>query len=164
MNPPRARGYTDGVMAESAVDTQKVRDLIDVMERHGLSGLTLDEDGVSVRIEMEPGATAAAHALRHFTAHHAHAHTQPDEPALPEGIPLVSPISGSFYRAPKPGEPPFVEVGEVIEVGQTIGIIMAMKVMSEIPAEVAGEVVAILPEDAALVDAGETLIIVRPTE
>ncbi len=57
-----------------------------------------------------------------------------------------------------------MEVGEVIEVGQTIGIIMAMKVMSEIPAEVAGEVVAILPEDAALVDAGETLIIVRPTE
>ena len=82
----------------------------------------------------------------------------------PEGIPLLSPTTGTFYRSPAPGEPAFVEIGDIVEVGQTVGIIMAMKVMSEIPAEVAGEIVAIPPADAELVQVGSVLMIVSPTE
>jgi acetyl-CoA carboxylase biotin carboxyl carrier protein len=87
---------------------------------------------------------------------------EPEAPAEPEGTPLISPTTGTFYRSPAPGEPPFVDVGDVVEVGQTVGIIMAMKVMSEIPAEVAGEIVAIPAGDAELIYAGAPVVVVRP--
>ena len=149
-------------------DVEKIRALIALMEKRSLSRLVLTEDGVTVRLETAPRTVAAAPAPTvaseptegEFAP--AIARETPPPPAKPEGTPLVSPTTGTFYRAPAPGEPPFVDVGDIVEVGQTVGIIMAMKVMSELPAEVAGEVVAIPAADAELVHAGTTLVVVRP--
>ena len=91
----------------------------------------------------------------------------PDLPApAPEAEPgltvVKSPIVGTFYRTPDPNAPPFVSVGDRIRVGQVLCIIEAMKLMNEIEAEVAGEVVRIHHESGQPVQYGEPLFTVRP--
>ena len=75
---------------------------------------------------------------------------------------IPSPLLGVFYRAPKPGEAPFVEVGSVVEEDTVIAIIEVMKLMNSVRAGVKGEVVEILAENGALVEYGEPLMRVRP--
>jgi acetyl-CoA carboxylase biotin carboxyl carrier protein len=69
---------------------------------------------------------------------------------------------GTFYRAPAPGEPPFVQPGDRITSGQTVCIIEAMKLMNELEAEVSGEVVEVLVENAQPVEFDQVLMRVRP--
>jgi acetyl-CoA carboxylase biotin carboxyl carrier protein len=78
-------------------------------------------------------------------------------------IEITSPMVGTFYRAPAPDEPPFVDVGERISAGQTVCIIEAMKLMNELEAEVSGEVVEILVNNAEPVEFGQTLMLVKPS-
>ena len=73
-----------------------------------------------------------------------------------------SPVVGTFYRAPAPGEEPYVEVGDLVEVGQTLCIVEAMKLMNEIPADSSGEIVEILAENAKGVEYDQPLFNIRP--
>jgi len=82
-------------------------------------------------------------------------------PKAPEGDPLLSPMVGTFYRSSQPGTPALVEVGQHVSVGQPIGLIEAMKVFSEVLAEVSGMVVAFPAPDGKLVQAGDTLVIIK---
>ncbi|NEP90771.1 MAG: acetyl-CoA carboxylase biotin carboxyl carrier protein [Okeania sp. SIO2C2] len=75
---------------------------------------------------------------------------------------ILSPVVGTFYRAPAPDEPPFVEVGDRITSGQTVCIIEAMKVMNEIEAEVSGQIVEILIENGQPVEYNQPLMLVNP--
>lgn len=75
---------------------------------------------------------------------------------------IRAPLSGRFYRAQKPGDPPYVEIGEIIEPGKTICIIEAMKVFNEIKGEIKGKVINILPKDGHFVKGGDILFIVEP--
>ena len=75
---------------------------------------------------------------------------------------VKSPIVGTFYRAPDPNSPPFVSVGDRVRVGQVLCIIEAMKLMNEIEADVAGEVVEIHPENGQPVQYGDALFTIRP--
>ena len=77
-------------------------------------------------------------------------------------IDVTAPMVGTFYRAPAPGEPSFVEVGNRIGVGQTVCILEAMKLMNELESEVSGEVVEILVENGTPVEFGEVLMRVKP--
>lgn len=74
---------------------------------------------------------------------------------------IVSPMVGTFYRAPAPNEPPFIEIGENVKTQQPVCIIEAMKLMNEIESEVYGEVVEILVKDGDIVDCGQSLIKVK---
>ncbi|GLW66208.1 hypothetical protein Arub01_44520 [Actinomadura rubrobrunea] len=74
----------------------------------------------------------------------------------------AAPLVGTFYRSPAPGEDPFVEVGDRVKAGQPVGIVEAMKLMNEIPAECDGEVVEVLVPDAAPVEFGQPLVRIRP--
>jgi acetyl-CoA carboxylase biotin carboxyl carrier protein len=86
----------------------------------------------------------------------------PQVEALPANVTaLAAPMTGIFYRSESPDLKALVEVGDVIKVGQTIGIIEAMKVFSEIPAETAGEVIAIPAQNGQLTLAGDPLVLVR---
>ena len=76
---------------------------------------------------------------------------------------ITAPMVGTFYRAPAPGESSFVEIGDRINVGQTICILEAMKLMNELEAEVSGEVVEILVDNGTPVEFGQVLMRVRPT-
>jgi acetyl-CoA carboxylase biotin carboxyl carrier protein len=76
-------------------------------------------------------------------------------------LPVVSPMVGIFYRAPSPSDPPFVEVGDTVEAGQTVGLVETMKVFNEITSDHSGTVAEILKDSGQLVETGETLITLK---
>ncbi len=78
-------------------------------------------------------------------------------------VDVTAPMVGTFYRAPAPGEPSFVEVGSRIGVGQTVCILEAMKLMNELESEVSGEIIEILVENGTPVEFGEVLMRVKPS-
>ncbi len=85
----------------------------------------------------------------------------PAPPSANEVI-VKSPIVGTYYECPKPGDPSFVKVGDFVEPGQVLCIIESMKLMNEIESEVAGTVVAKLMENGRPVEYGEALFAIRP--
>ena len=77
-------------------------------------------------------------------------------------VEVTAPMVGTFYRAPGPEEPPFVEVGSRISVGQAVCILEAMKLMNELESEVSGEVIEILVENGTPVEFGQVLMRLKP--
>lgn len=85
-----------------------------------------------------------------------------DEPEKSGMLSITSPMVGTFYRAPSPTAPSFVNVGDRVSVGQTVCIIEAMKLMNDLPSEVAGKIVKILVENGTTVEFGQPLFLVDP--
>ena len=84
-------------------------------------------------------------------------------PAAEAGLHIVrSPIVGTFYESPSPGSPPFVKPGDVVEAGQILCIVEAMKLMNEIESDVAGEIVKMLVANNAPIEYGQELFAIRP--
>ncbi|MFW5415186.1 acetyl-CoA carboxylase biotin carboxyl carrier protein [Nocardiopsis sp. CNT-189] len=82
-----------------------------------------------------------------------------------DGLEAVkAPLVGTFYRAPEPGAPPFVEVGDEVKPGQQVAIIEAMKLMNSVEADIAGRVVEVLPADGDPVEYDQRLIVIEPLE
>ena len=77
-------------------------------------------------------------------------------------VEVTAPMVGTFYRAPGPEEPPFVEIGSKIRVGQAVCILEAMKLMNELESEVSGEVIEILVENGTPVEFGQVLMRLKP--
>lgn len=87
----------------------------------------------------------------------------PAQPAAEEGLHTVkSPIVGTFYEAPSPGAPPFVKVGDAVEVGQVLCIVEAMKLLNEIESDFAGEIVKKLATNGQPIEYGQELFVIRP--
>jgi acetyl-CoA carboxylase biotin carboxyl carrier protein len=137
--------------------TADVRALIEMMARGGIAELSLATSAVKLRLRAHEAVRSANGVV-------------PTGPALevtatiaePEGAIITAPMLGTFYRAPAPGESAFVDIGDTIEVGQTIGIIEAMKIMNEIPAEVTGTVVEFLVNSGQPVEYGQPLLRLAP--
>jgi acetyl-CoA carboxylase biotin carboxyl carrier protein len=90
--------------------------------------------------------------------------TEPEAPLDQEGlIPIKSPMLGTFYRAPKPGAPPFVEVGQVVSENDTVCIIEVMKLFNTIKAGIRGRIAQICAENAQMVEFQQTLFLVEQT-
>jgi acetyl-CoA carboxylase biotin carboxyl carrier protein len=102
--------------------------------------------------DVAPTAAAAAAAAANVT----------QAAADDEFLTIESPMLGIFYRAEAPGEPPFVEVGSIVEADTIVCIIEVMKMMNSVPAGVAGKIVAISSENGRLVEFGEPLFRVEP--
>ena len=84
-------------------------------------------------------------------------------PAPEEGLHTVkSPIVGTFYEAPSPGAPPFVKIGDTVELGQVLCIVEAMKLLNEIESDVAGEIVKKLANNGQPIEYGQELFVIRP--
>lgn len=79
-------------------------------------------------------------------------------------VEIKSPIVGTFYRSSSPEKPPFLKVGDRVEVGQVVCIVEAMKLFNEIESEVSGEIVKVIPEDASPVEYDQVLFLVDPTK
>jgi acetyl-CoA carboxylase biotin carboxyl carrier protein len=85
------------------------------------------------------------------------------QPAAEENLHIVkSPIVGTLYEAPSPGAPPFVKVGDTVEVGQVLCIVEAMKLLNEIESDVAGEIVKKLGSNGQPIEYGQELFAIRP--
>lgn len=105
-----------------------------------------------------PSVTADAAAVVPMTAA-----TGPDQTkAAWEGHLVSAPSLGLFWRSPQPGSPPFVEVGQQVEAGDTVCIVEVMKLMNHVMAGVSGTVIAIEPENGQMVEFGQLLVVIRP--
>jgi len=157
--------------AAAGFDLAELRHLIRLVQKTGIGEIELNSGGRSVRISANPAGAGtwvsapAAAAAPNAAAAPAPAPAAEAKPAAdPDSHlkPVTSPMVGTFYRSPAPDADPFVEVGDVIEVGQTVCIIEAMKLMNEIEAETKGRVVRILVENAQPVEFGQKLFLVEP--
>jgi acetyl-CoA carboxylase biotin carboxyl carrier protein len=165
------------------LDLKELKEILQILEEKEITEFELEEEGMKLRIRkagpassnhaVPPGALAAAIAGLPHAAVLAPLASAPSAPfaaeppaAVPEaeaGLTVVkSPIVGTFYRTPDPNAPPFVSVGDRVRVGQVLCIIEAMKLMNEIEAEVAGEIVKIHHESGQPVQYGEPLFTLRP--
>jgi acetyl-CoA carboxylase biotin carboxyl carrier protein len=90
------------------------------------------------------------------------ANQETPSPAEKNYLAITSPMVGTFYRAPAPEEPPFVEVGDRIRLGQALCIIEAMKLMNDIEAEISGQIMEIAVSNGEPVEYGQTLMWVKP--
>jgi acetyl-CoA carboxylase biotin carboxyl carrier protein len=152
--------------------TEFLRELSQIVRAENLSELEVESEGVRVTLKAPENLAPPAPATPALPAV-ATAGVPPATPA-PAGtgstpkapdeslLQIVSPMVGVFYRAPSPTDPNFIEVGDIIEIGQTVALIEAMKVFNEITAEVAGTVVEIKAQAAELVETGQVLITIRP--
>jgi acetyl-CoA carboxylase biotin carboxyl carrier protein len=140
-------GATDGVI-------NSVRELITMMSKGGINELDLSTGDVTIRLRSGSGAAPVA-ATKAASVHQAMEAAVDEEP---EGNLITAPMIGTYYSAPAPGEPQFVQIGDEVEVGQVIGIIEAMKIMNEIVADHAGFIAEILVENAQPVEYGSPLL------
>ena len=145
-----------------------VAEILRLLESSTFDSLSLEMNGV--KLNLQRGSSVPARVVPTSPAEtHAVVESQPAQPvarktraASEVGLAEVaSPLLGIFYRAPKPGEPPFVEVGSKVKEDTVVGIIEVMKLMNSVHAGVKGEVAEILAENAALVEYGEALLRVR---
>ncbi len=150
------------------MDLRKLKKLIDLVEESGIAEIEVTEGEEKVRITR---TTAVSHAVYAAPAPApVAAAPAPVAPASPAAAPAPalntanaqkSPMVGTFYRAPSPTSPAFVEVGQTVKEGDTLCIIEAMKLMNEIEAEKSGVIKAILVENAQPVEYGEPLFIIE---
>lgn len=153
-----------------------IDEIMHLLEGSTFDRLSLEVDGMKLKLTRAgAGPRARASTLRQaqdsaragLGSEKTSARPEPDEgrvrQSTEEGLVEVkSPLLGVFYRAPKPGEPPFVEVGGRVEEDSIIGIIEVMKLMNSARAGVRGEVVEFLGVNGEMVEHGEVLMLVRP--
>lgn len=151
------------------VDINQIRELVRVAEESGVGEIVVEEEGARIAVRM-PGAVAAAPAAPVAAA----APAAPAPAVAPAAAPaaaashpanwycVTSPMVGTFYAAPAPGEPAFVQVGDEVAANQTLCIVEAMKLMNEIGAEEMGTVREVCVEDATPVEFGTPLFYIEP--
>jgi len=153
------------------MDIRKIKKLIELLEESGVAEIEIHEGEESVRISrnsqspvvqayapMPAMPAAAPQAAAPVAATEAPA---AEKPAAISGHAVTSPMVGTFYRAPSPGAKSFVDLGQRVEVGDTLCIIEAMKILNQIEADKAGTVVDILVENGQPCEYGETLFVIE---
>ena len=168
---------------QTPVDLDFVRGLIEAVDRSGIDSLEITRAGTRVKISKTPPAAAAGPMIYGPPASApVSASPQPSQPAAPAPSPAApeeagggeaaaaskglidvkSPMVGTFYRAPAPEAPSYVEVGTRVTKGQTLCILEAMKLMNELEAEVEGVVREVLIDNAEPVEYGQVLFRIDP--
>ena len=143
-----------------------IEEMLQLMESRGLVELELEHQGM--RLRLKKAGAAPGPQMVEFVTGLPPAHAVPSSPAKPAEVVndrrviIKSPMVGTFYHAPAPDAPPFVEIGQEIEPGQVICIVEAMKLMNEIKSEVAGRIVECFAETGEPVEFNQPLFAVEP--
>ena len=148
------------------MELKDIEAIIELMAKNGLAEFDLEREGSRIRIRREvdrqPPPPAACIAVPQATASPA----PPVPPAPPEAPTntrdILSPMVGTFYRAPSPDAPNYIEIGQQVTEETVVCIIEAMKVMNEIKAEARGVITAALAENGRPVDFGKPLFRIQP--
>jgi acetyl-CoA carboxylase biotin carboxyl carrier protein len=155
-----------------SLTAEDVREILRLLEESTFDELVLETNGMKLVLQRGGGgaqsalaSTASAPVERTAARPAPPASVKPDavapSPGEPGVVDVPAPLLGVFYRAPKPGAEPFVEIGQRVEPDTVIAIIEVMKLMNSVRAGVAGEVVAIPAKNGVMVEYGETLVRVR---
>jgi acetyl-CoA carboxylase biotin carboxyl carrier protein len=162
--------------SERSLNLGEIKDLIDLLIEREISEFEMEKGGLKIRIKrgnsraeafapvgyVEGSLEAAPPASRHAPPPAVPAGAEPHATETGEGIHVIkSPIVGTFYSSPAPNAPPFVRLGDVVEIGQALCIIEAMKLMNEIESEVAGAVVRTYVESGQPVEYGQSLFAIK---
>ena len=138
---------------------ERIREMVRIVQESNIGELTIEEDGMRVSVRATPDAPAAVSQAPLAI---------PEPGAAPalqaaNGYVLIeSPMVGTFYRAPEPGSPPFVEVGDIVGAGQTLCILEAMKLMNEVKSDLEAIVRAIHVDNGQPVEFGQVLFDLEP--
>ena len=145
---------------------ERVEDLVNMLEGSSISELELTEAGTKIIIRRQPGmvmVSSPAHSARMG---------QPGVPVKPgalaaaaiedSGVAIIAPLTGVYYSAPSPTSLPFVSVVDMVQVGQVVALVEAMKLFNEIQAEVAGRVSALVAPNGEVVQKGDVLLRIQP--
>jgi len=141
----------------------EIQRLFEIVHRRGLRELSLTRPDFSITVSSVttvPVETAPMPAeIYHLPAAVPCVTAKMEESTEPAGHEIPSPLIGTFYRSPSPDAPHFVEIGDQVDVGQTVCIVEAMKVFNEITADRAGTVIAIPAQNGQLVQVGQVLVV-----
>lgn len=142
-----------------------VKKLIKLMNDNSLTAIELDDGEKAISLKKEvsvaPIQQVAPVAPTQVAAPAANAEATRSVKDEPKGRAITSPMVGTFYKAPSPDAPPFVQVGSTVAQGEVICIIEAMKLMNEIESEFSGKVVKICVEDGQPVEFGQVLMYIE---
>jgi oxaloacetate decarboxylase (Na+ extruding) subunit alpha len=162
----RGRSAGEGTLGTGGVDqarAERIRELVRIVQETGIGEVSIEESGLRVSVRRSDDR-APVHAAPEEAPL-----GPPDETETPLALPssnglirVEAPMVGTFYRAPQPGAPPFVEEGQAVGAGQTLCILEAMKLMNEVKADVDGIVRSILVENAEPVEFGQLLFELEP--
>ena len=162
------------------MEIEDIRKLVELMAERGVVELEMEDGKGKIRLVREnhrvpaPGTVVSAAAPLHSLTPAVASLSAPPMPVAIsqeqrteesgplQGLPLTSPMVGTFYRAPSPDAKPYVEVGTVVEKGDVVCIIEAMKMMNEIQAEARGRVLKILVENGQPVEYEQALFLLEP--
>ena len=149
------------------MDIRKVKKLIELLEESGIAEIEIKEGEESVRISRHGQAPTYAAPMQAplaaapVAAAPAAAPAADEAASLPSGHQVLSPMVGTFYRAPSPGAAEFVQVGQSVSAGETLCIIEAMKILNQIEADKSGVIKAIIAENGQPVEYDEPLFIIE---
>lgn len=148
------------------MDFDKLQELIRIFEASSLGELEIETDNQRVRLTRNAPAPAVHYAMPAPAPHAAEAPSAAEAPAAaapdPRLVTIDSPMVGTFYTAPAPGEPPFVLPGDTVAPQQVVCIVEAMKIMNEVTAKIEGTVEKVLVENGEPVEFGQPLFAIRP--
>lgn len=147
---------------------EQITQLSRAMAGSSVTDLEVVEDGLTIRLQRRPLQVLAAAAqpmqalpLAASAAAPGAAPTPPPAPAEMT-LAVMAPLTGVFYSAASPSDPPFVQPGDTVQPGQVVCMVEAMKVFNEIKTEIGGTVVAIPPKNGQLVKKGDPLVRIKP--
>ena len=152
------------------MDVRKIKKLMELVESHEIAEIEISEGDQSIRVTrltatpVVPAAQVPATAQVPVQLNEPPAAERPDSPpaeATSGGHEITSPMVGTFYAGPAPGAKPFVDLGSRVEVGDTLCIVEAMKMMNPIETDVDGTVVSVLVENGAPVEFGQVLFLIE---
>jgi acetyl-CoA carboxylase biotin carboxyl carrier protein len=156
-------------MSDKKIDYEEITKLVSFLEEKHLTHFELEVEGFKIKISRALPQVSAPAKVPAPTPALQHDQPRPETQASPKTAEasdefhyITSPMVGTFYRAPDPASPPFVEIGEEVKKSQTLCIIEAMKLMNEIESDVDGVVAEIYVENGKPVEFGQRLFSVRP--
>jgi acetyl-CoA carboxylase biotin carboxyl carrier protein len=143
-----------------AEETQTLRELLAIMHEHDL-------DTIKVKLgdaiyELSRRQSEPIHFIGSAASSPAFAQQPPDATPGANVTKVLAPLTGVFYRSPSPDAPPYVEVGDRVEIGDVLCVLEAMKLFNEIQSDDAGKIVRIIPGNGELVSQGEELFWLEP--
>ena len=148
------------------MNVKELKEMITLMNENGLTEIEIEREGQRIRLKKGfsgvPEMTQERVLIQPPQPASAAAPAKEPEAAKSNLVEIKAPMVGTFYRTPAPDAPPFAEKGDMIEPGQVICIIEAMKLMNEIKSEVKGKIVDILVENAQPVEFGHVLFLIEP--
>lgn len=142
-----------------------IKEILALFEKSSTSEIEVEEEGVRLILRRKASTFPSIIPSAPVDSTQSELPKEKEKPHLGDNVYVVrAPMTGVFYRAPSPNSPPFVEEGDIVRKGQRLALLEAMKIFNDVTAEISGKIVAILAQNASIVQEGEPLFAIEPME